>query len=1108
MLRWRLGLDVGTASVGAVAVELDADGREVGVPWHHVRIFQEPNEKGQTGLQPKKAARRQARQQRRQLERRARRIRKIAHLAPLLGLDAADVQSDGRVGQELPLLRAQASRQRIELPDLLRVFLRMAKRRGYAGGFRAAADDKELGVVRTGSGELQREMAALAERRQLPFVTLGEYLEYRIEKDLPGRLKIGREGIADLFALREMLEQEFDQIWLVQQRHHVGLRGEHKGKPVHEWFREALFHQRPLRSVSAAVGLCPLEKHLPRAPRAQMAAQRFRIEKVLADLRWGAGSHAEPLSGEQREVMRRTLNTPSELTVKGEIAFKRLYKILEQEGCPRPPGRSLNLDRASREVLHGNSTLKAFSRLGLLEPWQALEERHQTAIINLLADLGSPERLSPDDWHLKFLRAAAQPSDHDRFRKFAPEVVQFINLLRDCEGYGRLSSMGIDGGRMAYSVKALTTLTGWLRDPHWREAPGPDARVDEEAATRECYPDSFSARVSSGKLSLPPKTGNDTVDVALGQVHRVVTDALRALGNAPAEIIVELGREVGLSPVKRNEWEKASAKNQRLRNRARDEIVAHGDAPSSVAIRRYLMWQEQGTHCPYCSEPLSLTAALDGQATHVDHIIPRSLTQVGRKRSEIVIAHAACNTQKRDRTPWQAFGGSERWRVIEERAKDLEKKKQFRKARLLLLRDFEREVLTDSSIADFADRQLHQTSWIARSAAQWLGELCPNVFAARGEFTAMMRRSWRLDTVIPEWRYEHGRSVLDTEGNPISREQFDQLRDSWEGHGRALDKMLEKRLDHRHHVVDALVIAMCSRRTYYKLASNYKASIESGATGRLDRQRWQVEPPLADIRVTAQRVVQECRISHKPDRFASGKMFQDTAYAEVKADGESAGAIAARKPLAELLDERSIEKTHKQLALIASAEVRNIVLAEFEARVASGETPKQALSRPVLYPRYGTEIRSVRVIRADLSLDKAVRVEFSSRRGKHSKLLVPDGNACLEVTGAGRLAKCRVIPIHEAANVPLGSPTGAVRRFFKGDSVIDTKDGSLLVVRQIKSVGKGKLILTPVFETRPVNDLKASDGLKTIAGSSLSRLEPANVVPPNTVAGGFSLPRD
>jgi len=1094
-VRWRLGLDVGTDSVGAVAVELDDLGKEISVPWHLVRIFQEPNEKRQTGLTPKKDARRLARQQRRQLERRLRRVRKVAHLASLLGLDRNHVRADGDKGRELPELRAMAARERVDLPDLLRIFLRMAKRRGYAVG-----SGREMWFVQQGSSALQKKMAALSEKRQLPFVTLGEFLRERIRDGLPGRLKVRREGITDLVALRKMLEDEFDHIWGVQQGHHPIMRGEHKGRAVKDWFREALFNQRPLKSASTSVGLCPLEKNLPRAPRAQMAAQRFRIEKTLTDLRWGVGAHAEPLADKQREILRHILDSPELLTNEASISFQKLYKILEEEGCPAPEGRTLNLDRASREELRGNTTLKAFSRLGLLERWLVLDDKHQTAVINLLADLGSPKQLDTNDWHQKFLRARAKPNDPHRFRRFASEVIAFVDFLRNCKAHGRLTDMGFEPGRMAYSVKALSRLSDWLRNPAWREAPGSDARVDEDAAVRECYTEALAARESRCELEFPPKTGNDTVDVALAQVHWVIKDAIRSLGSPPAEIIVEFGREVGLGAARRNEWENRSAKNQLDRRKARDKIVANGHTPTSVAIRRYLHWQEQSTHCPYCSQPISLNDALDGHKTHVDHIIPRVLTQVGRKRSELVIAHASCNSLKGDRTPWQAFGGTDKWAIVEERAKEFEKKEQYRKARLLRLRDFEQEALTDSSIAEFVDRQLHQTSWIARVAARWLQSLCPNVFAARGEFTAMMRRSWRLDTVIPEVRFAHGRAVLDTEGNRISRQQFDGLRSSWEGHGRALDVVLEKRLDHRHHVINALVIALCSRRTYVKLVANYKAAIESRDHVLQSRQpRWQVEPPLTNIRATALRMVRECRVSHKPDRFASGKYFQDTAYSEVQQVdriGNTRGALAVRTLISKLADEKSLEKTRKNIDRIVSSEIRDLVRAAFEQRLAAGDTPKQALSRPVHYPRYGTEIRHTRVIREYVSLDEAEMVQFKSRGGIHTKLLLPNGHACVEVSGTGKWIKSRVLSLHEAARTLARRETDGVRRFFKCDTVIDRKDGTTLVVKQIWPKSGGLLVLVPVYESRPVRNLTWDDGLRKIGGSDLNRLVLTNVIPP------------
>jgi CRISPR-associated endonuclease Csn1 len=1006
-------------------------------------------------------------------------------------------------------LRAKAAHDRVDLDDLLRIFLRMAKRRGYAGGFREAKDDAELGVVQTGSGELQKQLDALAQSRGVESLSLGDFLADRASRGLPTRLKVDRDELPNLYALRSMLVEEFDRIWDTQEKFHDALRSRHKGRPVREYFREALFHQRPLKSPAAAVGLCPLEKFLPRSPRAQMAAQEFRIEKTLGDLRWGAGRRSEPLSAKQREVIRQTLNSPGALRKDGTVTFKSLYKALDAAACPGPPARALNIDRASREEVRGNTTLKAFEELGLLEAWLALDNKTQTAIINFLADLGSPDQLDADDWDKRFLKAGARPGDKNRFRSFSPTFVDFVNRLRAKEGFNRLTRMGFEGGRMAYSVKALQRLTTWLRDPWWQQTPPMGDRVDEESAVRECYPEFGSAHKSGGDLTLPPKTGNDTVDVALSQVHWVIKDALVAMGGPPSEIIVEFGREVGLSPKRRNEWENVSAKNQRLRNQARKEIIESGSAGTNTEIRRYLLWQEQGTHCPYCGKVLSLTEVLDGSQSHVEHIIPRSLTQVGRKRSEIVIAHASCNHQKGDRTPYQAFGQDEaRWTLIEERAKELAKKKQYRKARLLLLKDFEQEVLNDKSIADFVDRQLHQTSWVARAASQWLRSLCPDVFAARGEFTALLRRSWHLDTVIPEIRIGQNLAVLDTDGNAVSAQEFEQYRRHWEGHGRAPSRILEKRLDHRHHTIDALVIGLASRSLYQRLAKNYKASLESVQSGRSRRHEWQVEPPIPDVRAVASEMVRNCRLTHKPDRFPAGAMFQDTAYA-IHIDREKDVAeLTVRSPLSGLLVEKSVEATRAQIAQIASPEVRDLVMTEFDKRIAAGESPKQALARPVAYPRYGTLIHRVRVIRPDVGPDKAHEVTFRSRNGLHSKHLLPDGNAYLEVKGTGRSVNCRVVPIVEAARGATCPPAAGVRRFYKSDTVIDNKDGSRLVVKQIKATDGGRLILTPVFETRPVRDLRARDGLKDISGSGLGRLVVADVVPPGAVAGGPALPRN
>lgn len=79
-MRYRVGLDVGTASLGLAAVSLDENNNPIDLIWKHIRIFDEPLEKSQEGLKSKKAGRRAARMQRRQIDRRLGRTKRISAL--------------------------------------------------------------------------------------------------------------------------------------------------------------------------------------------------------------------------------------------------------------------------------------------------------------------------------------------------------------------------------------------------------------------------------------------------------------------------------------------------------------------------------------------------------------------------------------------------------------------------------------------------------------------------------------------------------------------------------------------------------------------------------------------------------------------------------------------------------------------------------------------------------------------------------------------------------------------------------------------------------------------------------------------------------------------
>ena len=1155
-VKYRLGLDVGTASVGAAAVSLNKDGQPDALIWHHVRIFSEPLENGQAGLVSKKAGRRKARMQRRQIDRRASRLRHIAHLSSLLDLKREEITPDD--GSSLPRLRADAAMQRLELDDLMRIFLRLSKRRGYKGEFKA----KKKGEVAEGSSELSLAMRALATERGIALkdendtgITLGQYLLHRMENGLPTKLKVKEiseeqkskksedaNAPKNLYALRKMVEHEFNTIWDTQAKHHDILKGAHDGKLIREHFYEALFFQRPLKSAADLVAQCGLEPTLPRAPRAQMAFQRFRIEKTLADLRWGAGKRAEPLTPDQKQTIRDLLNQND------KVKFDEIYEALEKAGHPKPQSKGLNLERASREELLGNSTLTALRKLdrhskkhhseraaNLESQFRALDEKTQISVINFLAEIGSPEQLDDPEWHTSFVKRDGKP------RQFSEPLIAFINNIKEHDNFNRLSNMDFDSGRASYSVKALNTLAEWLEEPNWpgdwnNDEDGAKS-LDEEGAVRACYRERMKEKQGIkrlDKLPIPESTSNAVVDGSLHQIRWTVNKMIAELGAPPDEIVVEMAREMSLGISRRNERESENTKQQKARRDAANEIRIHGQTPTPPKIRRYLLWAEQDkSFCPYCNKTIGLADALSGSITEYEHIIPKSLTQVGLKRSEIVLAHHACNQDKGDRTPWDAWGegrNDARWQSVLAAAMRFEnmKPKQFRKAKLLRLQDFEREVLTDESVDGFADRQFHQTSWIAKEAAQWLECLCPNkVSVSRGELTSMLRRKWGLETVIPEVRYENNLPVLDEgsqlnekgkpEAKPITPEDFAKLKKYLEGHpvrredretnpGFDFNRRPDKRLDHRHHLIDAITLALTSRGLFQKMAKNYKAAAEKmqphdGETSEERERRMKSEtrlrlevpePPLRDVRTAALDAVRECSITIKHDRHPAGRMFQDFAYRVIYPDGDESARLARKKSVSDMAGD-SVEQTRKNINDIVSPTVRNIILDEFDRRNNNGKSIKEIFSEPFLHREHRTEIKKVfclqRIGRGYMSTDGTFPVKHPLLTEKHEKRLLHDGYAYLEMKlENGSFKSADPITQWEGQRQSAKTSEDTIR-FFKSDTVMDSQSGKLYLVKQIKAQSGGMLVMAPITETLGVEKMTSEYGLQFPSGKSLARFK-------------------
>ncbi|MCX8506087.1 MAG: type II CRISPR RNA-guided endonuclease Cas9 [Alphaproteobacteria bacterium] len=1188
--KYRIGIDVGTASVAVVAIAVDdrfdQEFTDQDYPpnydptdendetsygdyqylTHRLRLFDEPVDNNKGTLVSKNTARRVARMARRQIARRGGRLGALRDLGYKYKLIVAGDEFTKPSSTPLPELRAKAATEKVSLTDLMRIILRLSKRRGYKGEFRERAENK-MGEVEFGAHELAKQLGSR---------TLGQYL-YQ-DRYLRGKTtKLKLDDAADdkksaknidansniernMFALRRMVEAEFDIIWQTQSRFHPQLQGA-AGAEIGKNLRDTLFHQRPLKSVAGMVANCTLEPTLPRAPKAQMAFQRFRIEKTLADMRWATGKQARHLSPAQKDVIRKLCQSQK------TVSFKSIIEALEMAGCPKPVDRGLNLDSSHRPQINGNETLAAWRELDayaeknqpdftvrLYDEFTKMDASTQISVINFLADI-TPDVFASENWPDLFPRFNGKnPAETALKRSKNAALIKFVNQLRPHDNFDHLSKMGFPKGRASYSVKALNKLSDHMENhrPELQPAHPTDCEIDrgdEESAIHFCYRHASTRRCDNAEpiatiktLPAAPLTGSAVVDGAMRQIRIAVNEIIDEVGCPPAEIVIEMAREMSLGVKNRNERTLENSKNQNLRTKAKNAIIGQGLAPTKTNITRWLLWHEQNEEfCPYCEVKISLEAALSPN-TEIDHIIPRKLTQVGRKLSEIVLVHHDCNQQKGSRTPFMAWGNTDRFESVKKAAARFEKNRNYRKAKILLLEDYESEVLNDESINGFADRQFHQTAWIAKAALAWMEPLCPGrVSVSRGAMTDLLRANWGLNTVIPEMRYQEQRKVFDTGGTldpdsrtlaevkEITEDDFKILRKYLEGHppppterdsdkasypGFDFDRRIDKRIDHRHHIIDALVIAMTSRRTFQKMARDYKFFSESEARKlegesqdafekrikkKMKNRMRTPRPPIRHLRDVARSIISNPNITVKPDRYVGGRFVQATAYRYVppeKANHDGKAVLASRCRVLDLLGKSDAEM-ERNISDIVSPETRDAVRNEIAERRMQGlahkDLKQSLIDTPIQHPVTKQPIKKVfckqRTGRGFVSADKENLVEvIHGKDSQHRKYYLRDGYAYIDVLEQGGKFVSAIAVANIDAEKRRGQPKPAnIRRIYKKDTLRDKRDGKLYVVQQIRQ--GGQIALTHIYETRTFGQMDASDGNQIATGKGLINFE-------------------
>ncbi|CAN5813441.1 type II CRISPR RNA-guided endonuclease Cas9 [soil metagenome] len=270
--------------------------------------------------------------------------------------------------------------------------------------------------------------------------------------------------------------------------------------------------------------------------------------------------------------------------------------------------------------------------------------------------------------------------------------------------------------------------------------------------------------------------------------------------------------------------------------------ISKTSQPSKNDLVRYKLWLEQKYRSPYTGEMIPLNK-LFTPAYEIEHIIPQSRyfdDSFGNK----VICESEVNKHKDNRTAFEYIqdkkgskielsGGRFATLFTELQYEEFVKinyAKSFGKMKKLLMLEIPEKMI---------ERQMNDTRYISKEVKNLLskivreekrddGTTSKNVLSSNGQITAKLKNDWGLNDIWNEIitpRFERMNAITGNEG------KFGELNKNT---GKFLPTVpLElqkgfnkKRIDHRHHAMDALVVA-CATRNHINYLNNQNA-LEKG----------------------------------------------------------------------------------------------------------------------------------------------------------------------------------------------------------------------------------------------------------------------------------------
>ncbi|MCE9538243.1 MAG: type II CRISPR RNA-guided endonuclease Cas9 [Bacteroidetes bacterium] len=888
-----LGLDLGTNSIGWAVV----DGKNNKINGIGARIFpMGVNMIKGTVEESKNATRREARGKRKNYFRR--KIRKNLLLKELQKNNMApnaEVEINEWNKENPYPLRQRAISKPVSLLELGRIFFHLSQRRGFKSNRKAGGEeDKEKSTIFKGvpaSGKI-----GISETKQKieNYKTLGDYL---------ASINPHETRIRNRYTTRKMYIDEFNFIWEEQKKYHAKILTDTlKAKlGINDKGKETgiLFYQRPLRSQKHLIGKCTFE---PTKTKCSVSAIPFELFRAW---QWthSVECDGEKLTKEQREII---LNL---LCSKDKTEFKDIRKILKLGDS------SYNFNYKDDDKVVGTYTISKLSKL-FGKNWDEMNEQQKEDVWHTIYTATDDEWLleyaarkwNLDEKQIKSLKAINLKQDYAQLsRKAILNILEFLPDFRYDEAVvlaGVKNAFGndwnnFDSNKKDEIINAVADIV--LNNENYIEIVK-DYLKDDYSLTEEqlkkLYHHSLKMK-SELKSKLPVDVAadkeisnlrNPMVSQALFELRSLVNNLIDEHG-AFDEIKVEMARDLKSSSDKRMEIRKDQKRLEVKNDEVKKELEKYNLPPTHDNVLKYKLWQECKEHCPYTGKQIAIEILFSGEI-QIEHIVPWSIS-LNDSYMNKTLCFADENRAKGDKTPFQYYGNDDaKWKVVKERAKKIfANPNSYSKYKTFIKQTVD---------TDFISRQLNDTRYIAKEAKVYLEKVCKNVKVAPGQMTANLRHHWGLNKIL--------NTVEDT----------------------------KNRDDHRHHAIDALVMACFTQKHLNEISkwNRYNRTYEMAAISRPWENFWNDTKAAIDTilvshknknRVlTSKNVILEKngKVYKNKGVAARGQLHLETIYGKHK-DKQGKEFLHLRKPL-EALDNKA--KVNK----IADINVQKLIIAAIE----------------------------------------------------------------------------------------------------------------------------------------------------------------------------------